>query len=200
MKKTLLILLTATFSLTITAQEKTKQKEIGISFNNLNNFGLTYKFGNSKSLWRINTLLISGVNNNNSRDSLEINRNSIGFTLKFGKEYRKEITEKLEFRYGVDLSFGYRKSKYDYNDKSIVNNDMLDEKLTYRPGINFILGFNYLISKDILIGAALLPGFNYIIGISNSLGSSNEVITSETSGFDYGLSNTSALLSLSYRF
>ncbi len=200
MKKTFLILLTIAIAFSMNAQEKTTQKEVGISFSNLNNFGLSYKFGNSNSVWRINTLLVSGSNITQSADSLESSRNSTGITLKFGKEFRKKITDKLEFRYGADISFGYQKYENENNDKSVSNNDILSKEFTYRPGANFIIGFNYLISENIILGAEILPGFIYIIGTSSELGSNNNETETDISGFQYGLSNTSALLLLAYRF
>ncbi len=107
MKKLFLILFAASISLSISAQEKTKQKEIGISFKSLNNFGMTYKIGNEKSLWRFNTLLMSGSNINEFSDSVETQRNRIGFDIMLGKEYRKSIGENLELRYGADISFWF---------------------------------------------------------------------------------------------
>jgi hypothetical protein len=200
MKKTFLILLTIASTFSISAQEKTKQKEIGITFSNLHNFGLSYKFGNSNSVWRINTLFASGSNIDQTNDSLERNNKSSRFTLKFGKEYRKTITDKLEFRYGADLSFGYQTSETVYDDKSSLNNDLLYKTLTYRPGANLIIGFNYLVSENIVLGAEILPGFNYITGTHSEFDSNNIENETEISGYYYGLSNTSALLTLAYRF
>jgi len=71
MKKTFLILLTIASTFSISAQEKTKQKEVGITFSNLNDFGLSYKFGNSNSVWRINTLFTSGSNIDRTNNNLE---------------------------------------------------------------------------------------------------------------------------------
>lgn len=56
MKKLFVILLCLSATLLSEAQENPKQKEAGIIFNNLDNFGLTYKIGNNKALWRFNTL------------------------------------------------------------------------------------------------------------------------------------------------
>jgi hypothetical protein len=40
------------------AQEPVKQREIGLAFRNLHEFGLTFKTGNDKSLWRFNAVLV----------------------------------------------------------------------------------------------------------------------------------------------
>jgi len=185
------------------AQESMKQKEIGLVFNNLDNFGLTYRTGSDKSLWRFNTLFISGNNMDETADSSVNKQNNMGFGFKFGKEYRKDIVKNLELRFGIDLSFTYSQSKYDYNDKTVDDDDRLDEQTTYRPGINLVFGLNYVINDRIVIGAELLPNFSYTFGTSiekySYINNGNEV-KSDISGFSYGLSNTSALISLAYRF
>ena len=70
------------------AQDSIKIKEVGISFTTLNSFGLTYKAGNKNSVWRFNTLFISGSQNNEIADSLERSDNFYGFSFEIGKEYR----------------------------------------------------------------------------------------------------------------
>lgn len=198
-------MLTAFFiSLFLIAQETTKQKEVGLVFNNLDNFGLTYKTGSDNSLWRFNTLFISGSNLDETADSLVMQFSNMGFRVSFGREYRKEIAEKLELRFGADISFRYTQSKSEYNYKSVNNYDRLYERITYQPGINLVLGLNYVFNGSFVIGAEVLPSFSYTTGTSvqknyySSTGS-NE-IKSDISGFNYGLSTSSVLLSLAYRF
>jgi len=116
-----------TMSLIVTAQEKTRQMEVGLAFRNLNSFGLTFKIGSKKS-----------------------------------------------FK-------GY----------------------TYEPGINFVFGLNYVVNDKFVIGADILPGFSYYTGtlteMNYYINYGNETKTN-FSGFNYGLSNTSVLVSLAYRF
>ncbi len=203
MRKLLLILLCLSMSYFLMAQETVKQKEIGLVFSNLDNFGLTLKTGTDKSLWRFNTLFISGTNMDNTADSLVNKQSNIGFGLKVGKEYRKNIVDNLELRFGADLSFRYTQSKTDYNDKTVDDHDRLNERTTYQPGINLVFGFNYVINENIVLGAELLPSFSYVTGTSlekNYYNNNGEEIKSYISGWNYGLSNTSVLLSLAYRF
>ena len=107
MKKSLLILLCLSMSYYLIAQETVKQREIGLVFSNLDNFGLTFKIGTDKSLWRFNTLFITGNNMDNTSDSLVNKQNNMGFGVKIGKEYRKKIVANLELRFGADISFTY---------------------------------------------------------------------------------------------
>ena len=190
MKKSLLILLCLSLSYFLNAQETEKQKEIGIVINNLDNFGITYKIGTEKSLWRFNTLFLSG--NNRDHDTESYNR--LGFGIGLGKEYRKGITDKLELRFGADLSFIYTQLKYDYDDR-------IEEYTEYNPGIYLVFGFNFLLKDNFIIGAEILPDISYSTGVINEkyLDDGTEVKTN-FSGFNYGLSNNSALLSFAYRF
>jgi hypothetical protein len=126
-----------------------------------------------------------------------------GFGVKVGKEYRKNIIDNLEMRFGVDISFRYAQSKFDFDDKTIDDHDRSNEQTTFQPGVNFVFGFNYLLGENILIGAELLPGFTYTTGETvekSYYNNDGEEIKSDISGFNYGLSNTSVLLSLAYRF
>lgn len=203
MRKSLVVLLCLSMSYTLMAQETVKQKEIGLAFSNLNNFGLTYKTGTDKSLWRFNTLFISGNNTETTSDSLIDKLSSNGFGIKIGKEYRKVLVDNLELRFGADLSFSYNQTKDNYEDKTINNYDWKMERTTYQPGINLVFGLNYVFNDNLVLGAEILPYFSYNTGteVSNGYYNSSDVERkSDISGFSYGLSNSSALLSLAYRF
>ncbi len=202
MRKSLLILLCLSMSYFLMAQETVKQKEIGLVFNSLNSFGLSFKTGTNKSLWRFNTLIISGNSMDNTSDSTTSRQSNTGFSVKVGREYRKNIVNNLELRFGADLSFRYTQSKFNFDDKTVDNQDRLNEITTYSPGINLVFGFNYVINEKILLGAELLPGFNYVTGTSveKYYYNNDEEIKQDISGYNYGLSNTSALLSVAYRF
>ncbi|MCK4662217.1 MAG: hypothetical protein KAT68_05090 [Bacteroidales bacterium] len=202
MKKTLLIFMALAMSFFVIAQEKTKQKEVGLLFNDFDNFGLTFKTGTNNSLWRLNSLIISGNSQDEISDSSEYSQNRLGCSFKLGKEYRKAINENLELRYGADISFSYNQYEYDRNDKTVSDNDRYIKQIEYEPGINLVFGFNYLINNKIILGAELLPSFSYMFGTETDKGYYNDdkTIKSDISGFRYGLSNTSAYLSLAYRF
>lgn len=185
------------------AQEAVKQKEIGLIFSSLDNFGLTYRTGTDKSLWRFNTLFISGGNTTNTADSLlqKSSNNGVGVTI--GKEYRRELVDNLALRFGADLSFSYSNYKSDYNDKTIYNYDRFDQQTTYSPGFNLVFGLNYKLKDNFVFGAEILPHFTYTTGTSTEkyyyINNGLE-IKSDISRFSYGLSNTSARLSLVYSF
>ena len=198
-----MILFCLSMSYYLMAQETVKQKEIGLVFSNLDNFGLTFKTGTDKSLWRFNTLFISGSNMDNTADSLVNNQSNMGFGVKIGKEYRKVLVDNLELRFGADLSFTYSQLKSEYDDKTVNDYDRLNEQTTYGPGVNLVFGFNYKLGDNFVIGAEVLPNFSYTTGTSIEkyyYTNNGDEVKSDISGFNYGLSNTSVLLSLAYRF
>jgi len=75
--------------------------------------------------------------------------------------------------------------------KDITNN--------YTPGVNFVLGFNYVFQRVIVLGFEAMPYINFTTG--NSSHENNGITTkSKSSEFSYGLNSTSLMLSISYRF
>jgi hypothetical protein len=196
MKKSLMILFTLALPVFLIAQETDRQNEIGLVFNNFDNFGLTYKIGKTNSLWRFNTLFLNGSKIDEKTAVYTNKRSSMGAGLKIGKEFRKSLAPDFEFRYGADLSFTYSQMKTDDIDSHI-------ERTTYKPGVNLVFGLNYVINDKIVVGAEFLPLFSYVTGTSStSQGSGNngDEVNTDISGFEYGLSNSSALVSLAYRF
>ena len=57
MKKRFLLIAIAFLGFSTFAQEKTKvrTKEVGLTFYNFDGFGLTYRIGKEKAMWRFNT-------------------------------------------------------------------------------------------------------------------------------------------------
>ncbi len=203
MRKSLFILFFLSMSSHLMAQEIVRKKEIGLVFSSLNNFGLTFRTGTSKSLWRFSTVLLSGGKTVDTADSLIGMQSNIGFGVKVGKEYRKELVDNLELRFGADISFDYSQYNAERDDKTVNNADRFDQRTTYRPGVNLVFGFNYKLNDNFVIGAEVLPSFTYSSGTSierRSTANNSVEVKSDISGFYYGISNTSALLSVVYRF
>jgi len=203
MKNPLLILSCILFSFSLSAQEDTSQKEIGITFKNLDGFGLSFKKGTAKSLWRFNSAVTSGALSERSQDvDLSSNeRTDFNFDFSIGKEFRKSINSQFEFRYGVDagFDFGYLRS-------NSINSDFSTQTSTsfsYTPGINAVIGFNYILKERFVFGTEILPRIAYETGRSTRKSTNSGVTTtskSDYAGFYYGFSNNSAVLSISYRF
>ncbi|MCI5057157.1 MAG: hypothetical protein MRY83_13675, partial [Flavobacteriales bacterium] len=94
MKKTIIYMIIASTGFQVLAQEETqtKIKELGITTQGLNlfqinNFGLTFRFGNEKSVWRLNSL-----NSNFSKRNIfltDANNINVNLSCSIGKEWRK---------------------------------------------------------------------------------------------------------------
>jgi len=200
MRKTLLLIIAFAIFTTSQAQEKAKQKELGFAFSNLDNFGLTFKTGNSKAMWRFSALVANGSNDKFEQDDREYDYGSFGINTKFGRENIVEITKNIEFNYGLDLSFGYTKGKYI---RGFYDDPTNDTELNYsmiEVGVNFVLGFNYVINDKLVLGATIHPGYSrYKREETETDFDGNEMKTTRK-GSNYGLSNSSAQLSIAVRF
>ena len=203
MKKTVIFLLYLSFPNFLFAQQSIKQKEIGLAFSNFDNFGLTYKSGTEKSLFRLHTLFLSGINTKETKENLVENQKDNGFGIKLGQESHKKIVDNLEFRYGFDVSFAYSLSKTETDPNSDEYYSSTSKTVLYKPGFNFVLGVNYVINRNFVVGVELLPEIIYSTGSTTTSYTRNyekNETKTEMSGFSYGFSNNSALITLTYRF
>ncbi len=179
------------------APKKQKLHELGITFQGINNFGATYRVGNAHSLWRFNTLF--ALESQNQMGNQSIQSFSSGFSV--GKEFRKNITSKLQFRYGLDVGFKYQYSTLTTKDslQTILRRDVTSQS---SPFLHIVLGFNYLINNNFIVGFEVLPGINYQIGhhkytVNTSSGASN---LDKIRGIYYGFDTEPVKISIIYRF
>jgi len=193
------------FSVIFMVQGQSRQNEVGLVFSSVNSFGLTFKTGTEKGLWRFTALNLSGNNQKNDQDSSTTKNHSNGFGVKFGYEFRKTVVGNLQFRYGADLTFSFNHFKNELDDKSVYYHNNTTESTTYSPGINLVLGFNYVFLNKFVVGIEALPYLTFSTGkITNTNSTVNYTssltTTTKTTGITYGLSNTSLMVSLVYRF
>ncbi|NPD86255.1 hypothetical protein HNS38_15890 [Lentimicrobium sp. L6] len=207
MKKIILLMVISMAILSVTAQEKVKQKELGLVFRNFNNFGLMYKFGDQNSMWRLKSVYIRTMKDdikqvlyNQDQYQNEIIHKGTSLGLSFGKQYTAPIDERISFIYGADIeaSYGYYYKQQEYDQSDLYTT----ERKIFGFGLNCILGFNYLIGESFVFGFELLPGASYSIG--KRLEESNQESFNhkeyDLSYFQIGLSSSSALLNFAYRF
>jgi hypothetical protein len=200
MKKNILLIVAIITSIASVAQDVAKQKEVGLLFYNFDNFGITYKTGSSNVMWRLNSLYLNGNNSKTEAEDLIQKQINQGFSLSAGREYRSLLSEKLELRYGFDLSFGYSRYEYKIEYKLITGYDKLSERITYGPGINGVFGFNYILKEKFVIGAEILPSVNYTKGKETDRTGDDDEIKKDVSSTSFGLGSRGASISLSYRF
>lgn len=200
MKTLLTVFIALQVSFLALGQDAVRKKEVGIVFSGFDNFGATFRTGTSKSMWRYSALYLSGNNSNSNNqyfNGVETKSTSFGTQLSFGKEFRKNITEKFQFRYGADLTGGYNTSTENTTSGSISSNS---KSKGYNVGINLVAGANYVLAENFLIGLELLPYVRYRNGTTEQSSSFTTPEKGDYSGFNYGLSSSSILLSLVYRW
>ena len=208
MKKISLLLVLISASIAGFSQNdsaKTKQKEIGLLFNNFNNYGATFKMGTNNMMWRFNSLLGSnGLDETNSESQNRQSKTSnIGFRVGF--ELRKKIKPNFELRYGVDASYDYSSSSrvYEVTNEDITQTTSSDSKY-HSPGVNLVLGANYIFKDNIVLGAEFLPSYKINMGSSTTKTEMTDQETTERTtdltGYDFGLNSSSVILSIAYRF
>ena len=103
----------------------------------------------------------------------------------------------------ANLSFSYEKGNNEVLYEMIKITDVKSTSTSYIPGINLVFGLNYEISDNFVFGAEILPGFSCTSGTHVSKGLPNgnvEDLKTNISGYSFGLSNNSVLLTLAYRF
>lgn len=174
------------------SQESQKVREVGIVFNNLDNFGFTFKTGTEKSLWRFTALSLGGASNSNVSTNPGTKYNSLGVGIKAGREYRKMMTDDLYFRYGLDLRFSYQNTKQEQNNATSTSRN-------FSPEMDVVLGLNYNINEKIVLGAELLPYFRYSRSNYKTVTTNSET-KSHSNSTSWGISSQSVLLTLAYRF
>ncbi|MBB3696963.1 hypothetical protein KMW28_22035 [Flammeovirga yaeyamensis] len=208
MKKILFLLAFFTLSIVGFSQdvEKVKQKEIGLTYTGDSSFGMTFRIGNNKSLWRFSSVIGSSSSSKTENDSTLLDDGKYSFYgFRVGKEFRKSITKKLDLRYGLDLGFTYQYSLVDsYGDRHTTTKGN-----TYTPSVGVVFGFNYYIVEDIILGLEMIPTFSKrfqdnnqvsrIIGDNNEILSTSEINHKKTEN-DFSLSNQNITLSLVYKF
>ena len=192
-KRSILLLFGLLISVSIYAQkeETSKVKELGISTRNFDNFGFVFRTGTEKALWRFQTLSFAwnianvGQNTNPSVQNLQT-------WLAVGREYRKPLSKRLDFRYGMDLSFGLAYSKSE-------SNGATRKTTSYLPGINAVLGLNYALNERISVGAEWLPGGFYRANRSRNESNDGSVTNNSDHLFGLNWPGGSVLLSMVYR-
>lgn len=199
MKRLFLFSLTLLLPLFLFAQESKSQKEVGILFSDIYSFGLSYKSGTSKALWRFQSLYLGASNSKHMPIHFGEQENYFGFQFSFGREWRKLITPKLELRYGADLLFSIDQATYEILNTSSPSGIIIKKDNNYAPGVDLVFGFNYIINKNLSVGAEVNPFVSFMTGKSTFNNGTTEVITDKT-GVNYGMSNQSVLLNLAYRF
>ncbi len=199
--KTIVLICTAMLlACSVKAQDTPRQHEVGLTFQNFDSFGLTYRTGTANALWRFSAFNFSMEHSKAKWDvSSNVTKyNRAGLGIAFGKEFRKSIHERFAFRYGGDIVAGFNLRSEKYSNGN-PDTDVEQKYQTFYGGFNFMVGLNYALGEKVVIGVELLPSLRYTNDTQKSINSTSTQKTT-TDGMNFGISNSSALLSLVYRW
>lgn len=182
-----------------------KRQEVSLQFNSLTEFkdlSVSYRFGTEKSLWRATAFNFVGNRVKDTANNLTTNQ--INFGISFGREWRTNLTEKFQLRYGVAAAFVMSQMK----EKTEINNPngmitTTNSKTLIAYGLDLPIGVNYNLSKSFDIGLEVLPGFRIGSELDKSKiegGPGNGENKKKISHFDYSITSSQVYLSIAYKF
>ncbi len=203
MKKLLFILLFTGFLFgAASAQDNPSPRfhEFGISFSNLNSFGLRYKYGNEKTRLRLSLLSINLQALNGSTDNSQNSSNKTtgyGAGIRFGFDHRIPLYKNFSLLLGAELGLTYNYS----HQTTKTGNDTITSEIkdkTFSPGISFIFGLNYVVQDHLVLGAEINPTLSYNMLSDQRL--NPQSYTNKTNTLNFSLTNSGAGLYIAYRF
>ncbi len=208
--KPCIFLFTALFmiaSYSLFAQQETHPHvyQAGLSFSSHNNFGLNFKTGNERTLFRVTLLSASmGLSSDHGRtqDSIDIKTSSAGAGFRIGFEKHIPVYHSFHFIWGLEAggSYSYNKMK---QDMSGTINDYESATWKITPMADLVLGLTYTLSDHLVLGVEIAPSLQYSFGkvktTNNGSGSPIETVKS-TSSVSFGFYNNPTTLTLAYRF
>jgi len=179
-------------------QTPSRVHEFGLTFSNLDNFGIRYKTGTQKTLLRL-TLLAMNISASHhygrEQDSIDQKQTGMGAGLRAGFEKRILIVQNFQLLLGSDIGISY-----DFNKQDISDNTFTMTEWRISPGIGFVFGAGYQIGQHFILSAEVTPSLYYTFGkrkYSSSSSSGSEVTNNN---FSFGLSNMGASITFAYRF
>ena len=175
--------------------------QLGLNFSSLNSFGVHFKTGSEKTLFRATLLslnLVNGSTEGRPRDSIDSKITSYGAGLRVGFERHVPVFARLNFIWGIEAGFNYTYQKQDQNLTGIYN-DITRTSWTMAPMVDVVLGLTYTLSDHLVFGAELAPYVQYSFGKINSK-TYSATTESTAKSFNFGFTNGAANLTLAYRF
>ena len=202
--KTQLLCLTLAFSFIasgLAAQQTAAPaiRQVGINFSSLNSFGLHYKTGNEKTLLRLSLLsmnLGASAQWGKKEDSVDVKQQHFGAGFRLGFERKVPVVAHFDFIWGLEAGCNFTYQKMTNKD---IYSDFKRTTWDITPLIDLVLGVNYTIADHLVLGAEIAPSIHYTYGKTKSINLAQTLETTNSS-FGFGFTNSSASLSVAYRF
>ncbi|MCX6279803.1 MAG: hypothetical protein NT004_17170 [Bacteroidetes bacterium] len=186
----------------LTAQDAKAPRvhQIGIQFNSLNSFGVHYKTGSEKTLFRVTLVALNATQNyswGRTQDSIDQKQRGFGAGFTLGFEKLIPLAKDFDFRWGLEVGSSYQYEKYNY---SSYYPDSETSYWSINPGVYLIIGVSYILKEHFVFGAEISPGVVYSYGKQKIISNGNMMKETTNNSFRFGLNSNSASLSVAYRF
>ena len=204
MKKIIFILtIFIALYLPINAQGDGETKEIYLSGNllKLENLSLQYKSETKKgNFFRVGLTNLS-FQSVKDYPSLSNSHTQTDFSLAFnlGFEKRKEIVEKLQLFYGVNIMIGGGFGRSMEDNPNVPRELRFTDHYSISPGLGFNSGFLLNIFKDFFIAAEVTPSVEYLYSNSQFINGLEKFTNTYNTG-SFNFSNQNVRLSIVYRW
>ena len=174
--------------------------EFGLKFINLNNFGIGFKIGNQKTLYRLSILALNFNTGKGSGSILDTasspKTQNYGAGLRLGLEKRIVLAKNFYLLLGSDIGIAYNHNKMDWNVTKYPDSKLVSWELA--PAIYIVTGLSYQVGEHFIITAEFSPSFEYDFGRTKATQSApNYDITFHH--FNFELSTRSVSLTIAYR-
>lgn len=160
-------ILVGTFETTLAQKTPPKQQErlheIGILLQPTFIFGIDYKLGTRRGLWRFSTVAGSGISSDTKQDTnllSKINQHQVAFGV--GYEWRHVLAKDFLISYGVEVGGSY--SYLFRDDENRIDSIQINTAVAnHNTGISLglVLGFNYVLKDRFNFSISWVPTVNY---------------------------------------
>lgn len=138
-----------------------KHHELGITFSSLNSFGLKYKYGSEKNLFRLSVLSLN-LSSNNKKTGTDDNQKTSGYGagISLGWEHHFILTRAFQLYFGIEAGASYSYSMDTYY--HVV--EFSQTTWSINPSLSVIFGAGYTLNKRFVFSAEIAPGVIYSYG------------------------------------
>lgn len=171
------------------AQSQSSEREIGLRFANLDNFGLIYKKGLKENKFRRfrlgGSVAYSYAEEIAGSPTSGYNYFRLGGNIAIGTEYRVELAKRFNFVHGPEYMAGLG--------LSVSNNpaNITNRQVYANLGFGYILGFQFFISKRLSLNVETIPALFVNVYANNSSYQINS---------NLGFNSDAVFFTLAYRF
>lgn len=188
-------------NLTGEQQGRKRVYDIGLTFSGFTSFGVNFKTGSEKTLFRFTALVLNLHSTTiqhiegDSLFTLEAVKQSIALNIQAGVEKRFELAKNLTLIAGIDAGFIYSSTK-----TPVATNLNSYQDRNIAPEICLVGGISYQIIPHLLVSLEFIPSFYYTFTTEKEIYYNQKYSgTNKFQTFDISASTQNIQLTLTYR-